>query len=514
MESFNTSSGFKGSIVERSIQMRHSVAIIAAIFILAAGALITLGITSWAGHPVFGSSNEVPVYITQSGGGVGGGAAVAANPMGFAPILKPVLPAVVSILSSRVVKTPQMPFFNDPFFQQFFGGQFPRGPQQQRERGLGSGVIVSADGYILTNNHVVDKATELRVMLPDKRSFPGKLIGTDQKTDIAVVKIATTGLPTVRLGDSSKIEVGDYTFAIGNPFGVGETATMGIVSATGRNGLDIESYEDFIQTDAAINPGNSGGALLNAHGDVVGINTAILSGGSGGNQGIGFAIPINMAKYVMDQILKHGKVVRGYIGVGIQEVTPDLAKAFNVPAEKGALVSSVEPNSPGAKAGLQRGDVIDELNGEQVNGSNDLRLKVGTMAPGTTVHLKVNRNGQTRDVTLTLGEQPSSKNEENNAGGAETSPMSGVQVDELSPDIRQQLGLSADVRGVVVTSVPPGSPAEDAGLQRGDVIEQVDRQPVNSVSDYHRLIREAGKKTLVLLVNRGGDTTFVVVQPE
>jgi len=500
--------------VERSIQMRHSVAVTAAIFILVAGAVIALGVTSWTGHPVFGATNANPVYITQSNGGGGGAMGEAPNPMGFAPILKPVLPAVVSILSSRVVKTPQMPFFNDPFFQQFFGGQFPRGPQEQREQGLGSGVIVSADGYILTNNHVVEKATQIRVMLQDKRSFPGKVVGTDPKTDIAVVKIAATGLPTVRLGDSSHLQVGDYAFAIGNPFGVGETATMGIISATGRNGLDIESYEDFIQTDAAINPGNSGGALLNAHGDVIGINTAILSGGSGGNQGIGFAIPINMAKYVMDQILKHGKVVRGYIGVGIQEVTPDLAKAFNVPPEKGALVASVEPNSPGAKAGLQRGDVIDEINGEPVNGSNDLKLKVGTMAPGTTVHLQINRSGTTRDVTLTLGEMPSGKNENNASENAENSPMSGVQVDELTPDIRQQLGLGADVKGVVVTSVPSGSPADDAGLQRGDVIEQVDRQPVNSVSDYHRLISEAGKKTLVLLVNRGGNTTFVVVQPD
>jgi serine protease Do len=289
---------------------------------------------------------------------------------------------------------------------------------------------------------------------------------------------------------------------------------MGIISATGRNGLDIESYEDFIQTDAAINPGNSGGALLDARGTVIGINTAILSGGSGGNQGIGFAIPINMAKYVMDQILKHGKVVRGYMGVGIQEVTPDLAKAFNVPAEKGALVANVEPNTPGAKAGLQRGDVIEQINGQQVASSNDLRLKVGAMTPGTTVHLKVNRNGQVRDVSLTLGEMPEGKNGNKTPETGESSPMKGVQVDQLTPDIRQQLGLNSDVKGVVVTEVPPGSPAEDAGLQRGDVIEQVDRQPVNSVSDYERLIRPAGNKTMVLLVNRGGNTTFVVVQPE
>jgi serine protease Do len=496
--------------MQRSVQLRHSVVITFGICILIAGAALGVGLVSWAGHPVLGSSTGIPVYITQSEGARGSGSA---NSLGFAAVLKPALPAVVSITSSRIVKVPQNPFFNDPFFQQFFGGRMPRQPQEQREMGLGSGVIVSADGYILTNNHVVEKATEIKVILADKRQFPGKVIGTDPKTDIAVVKIAATGLPTITLGDSSKLQVGDYAFAIGNPFGVGETATMGIVSATGRNGLDIEDYEDFIQTDAAINPGNSGGALLNARSELIGINTAILSGG-GGNQGIGFAIPVDMAKYVMDEILKHGKVVRGYIGIGIQDVTPDLAKAFNVPNGKGALVSDVQPNTPGAKAGLQRGDVITEIDGQPVSGQNDLRLKVGSMAPGTTVHLKVLRNGEPRDVTLTLGEMPSGKSGGNAEGQAENSPMRGVQVDQLTPDIRQQLGLKPDTKGVVVTDVPDSSPAADAGLQRGDVIEQINRQPVNSVSDYQRLVAEAGKNSIVLLINRGGTTNFLVVQPE
>lgn len=381
--------------------------------------------------------------------------------------------------------------------------------------GLGSGVIVSPDGYILTNNHVVAKGTDIKVMLPDKRQFPGKVVGTDPKTDIAVVKIAATGLPTIALEDSSKIHVGDYAFAIGDPFGVGETATMGIISATGRNGLSIEDYEDFIQTDAAINPGNSGGALLNARGGLIGINTAILSGGSGGNQGIGFAIPINMAKYVMDQILKQGKVVRGYIGIGIQEVTPDLAKAFNAPAEKGALVRDVAPDSPGAEAGLQRGDVVTEMNGQPITGPNDLKLKVATMAPGSAVTLKVLRNGQPRDLKVKLIEAPTGKGPGNTSGGeAENSPMRDVQVEDLTDAIRQQLGLKSDVKGVVVSDVPDGSPAADAGLQRGNVIEQVNRHPVNSVSDYQRLINEAGKQTIVLLVNRAGNTVFLVVQPE
>lgn len=462
-----------------------------------------------AGHPLLGGSKVVPVYVVHA-------QTRAVDPSaeyGFASVFKPALPAVVSIASSRIVKVPQMPFFNDPFFQQFFGGQFPSGPKRQREGGLGSGVIVSPDGYILTNNHVIDKATDIKVMLADKREFPGKVIGADPKTDIAVVKIAATGLLTIPLGDSSKIQVGDYALAIGNPFGVGETGTMGIISATGRNGLDIEDYEDFIQTDAAINPGNSGGALLNIRGELIGINTAILSGNSGGNQGIGFAIPINMAKYVMDQILKNGKVVRGYIGVGIQEVTPSLAKAFRVPSETGALVGSVERDSPGAKAGLQRGDVITELNGQPISGPNDLRLRVGTMTPGTTVQLKILRNGEIKEMTLTLGEGPGNKGSNNSPGASENSPMSGVQVDELNADTRQQLGLGPEVKGVVVTEVPDASPAAEAGLQHGDVIEQVNRQPVNSVADYQRLIRQAGREPLVLLINRGGTTTFMVVQP-
>jgi len=492
--------------------MRRSFSLLIGICILLAGTALGVGLASWTGRPVFGSLRGNPVYLTQAGAAE---KAAAANGMGFAPILKPALPAVVSIISSRVVKVPQMPFFNDPLFQQFFGGQLPRAPQQQREMGLGSGVIVSPDGYILTNNHVVDKATELKVVLADKRQFPGKVIGTDPKTDIAVVKIEASGLPTLMFGDSSNLQVGDYAFAIGNPFGVGETATMGIISATGRNGLDIEDYEDFIQTDASINPGNSGGALLDARGELIGINTAILSGNSGGNQGIGFAIPINMAKYVMDEILKHGKVVRGYIGVGIQELTPALAKAFGVPAEKGALVGSVVPDSPGAKAGLQRGDVITELNGQPVIGPNDLRLKVAAMAPGTVVHLKVNRGGTVHDINVPLEETPAGQNAANAPGGqAENSPMRGVQVEELTSDIRQQLGLDPDVKGVVISNVSDGSPAAEAGLQRGDVIEQINRHPVNSVADYQRLVSQAGKQTLVLLVNRRGSTTFVVVQPE
>jgi S1-C subfamily serine protease len=314
--------------MHRISPIRHpSVFLISALVLLTGGLLGAL-LSSWADHPVFGDSRHIPVYLARTAASQ----ASDSNPMGFASILKPALPAVVNISSSRTVKGQPNRFSKDPFFGPFFGNQGPAPPR--RVRGIGSGVIISPEGYILTNNHVVDQSTELKVVLTDKREFKGRVIGTDPKTDIAVVKIDATHLPTLTLGDSSKIEVGDYALAIGDPFGIGETATMGIVSATGRGNLDIEDYEDFIQTDASINPGNSGGALINARSELIGINTAILAGEGGGNQGIGFAVPINLARHVMDQILKHGKVVRGYLGIAIQEVTPDLAHAFNVAGGK------------------------------------------------------------------------------------------------------------------------------------------------------------------------------------
>ncbi len=496
---------------EKAVRIGYPAAILSAIIVLVVGGVLGWVIPAWAGMR---SGNAVPVYVSARGP-----APPAAPPhsMGFAAVVKNVLPAVVNISSSRLVKpraNQLSPFFNDPFFRQFFGGQMPQ-PRPQREEALGSGVMVSPDGYILTNNHVVAKATEIKVFLPNKQEYPAKVVGTDPKTDIAVLKIQARNLPTVTFGDSSKLQVGDYAIAIGDPFGIGETVTMGIISAQARSSLGIENYEDFIQTDAAINPGNSGGALINARGELIGINTAILSGGSGGNQGIGFAIPINLARYVMDQIMKYGKVTRGWMGVGIQDVSAPVAKAYGVPANQGAIVSDVQSGSPAAKAGLQRGDVITELNGQGVTGSNDLKLKIGELRPGTAVHLKIMRNGKLQDVTMTLGEEPKSGQERAGGGGPQQPGlMQGVEVQDLNPDILQQLGLPSDTRGVVVTQVAQGSPAEDAGLQRGDVIEQVNRHPVASVSQYEREIRTSSSQAIVLLINRGGTTAFVVVQAQ
>ena len=500
------------------LKIRHWVATVVVLVALAGGALLSQGFRNWTNHTVFGAPGT-PIAITQNALPVSLGNF--AN--GFSAVLKPALPAVVNISSSKVVKAgrnQQSPLFNDPMFRQFFGDQFGQGQGQgrpMREQSLGSGVIVTSDGTILTNNHVVEGATDIKVFLSDKREFQAKVIGTDPKTDIAVLKIDATRLPTLPLGDSSQLQVGDLIFAIGDPFGVGETATMGIVSATGRGNLGIENYENFIQTDAAINPGNSGGAMIDIHGNLVGINTAILShggnGGEGGNEGVGFAIPVSMAKPVMDQILTHGKVVRGYLGIHIQEVTPELATAFGLKQGGGVLVGDVAPNTPAANAGLKKGDVILQLNGETLNDSNQLRLQIAQFAPGTPVKLQVWRNGSTQDISLKLSEL---KDQDEKESPAETTgtALEGVQVQEFTPEIGQQLNLPAGTHGVVVTSVDPSSPAAAAGIGQGDVIQEVNHKPISSTSEYQQALAGVNKTPVLLLVNRGGVTRYVVVEPQ
>jgi len=435
---------------------------------------------------------------------------------GFAPIVKKVLPAVVNISSTKVVKTPtqfegQVP--DDDFFRQFFGGNMPnmrQMPREQRERGLGSGVIVSPNGYILTNNHVVDGATDVKVTLSDKRDYRARVVGTDPKVDLAILKIDADDLPAIVIGDSSKIQIGDYALAVGNPFGVGKTVTMGIVSATGRSHLGIEDYEDFIQTDAPINPGNSGGALINDRGELIGINTAIISHGSEGSQGIGFAIPVNLARSVMDEILKTGKVTRGYLGIVPQDVTPAIAKAFGVKEFTGALVGGVSPDSPAQKAGLKNGDIILELNGKPVADANELRMSISMMAPGTSVNLKVLREGADRNLTATLGELPTEQATAEKGSGENNSELSGISVQNLNANLAQQLGVPAGTTGVVVTKVDPSSTAADAGIQRGDVIQEVNRKPIHNAADFAAAMRSA-KDQALLLVNRQGNTMYVAV---
>jgi len=433
----------------------------------------------------------------------------------YAPLVKEVLPSVVNISTSKVVhnrmSSEEMPM--DPFFRQFFGddgnGRF-NVPKDSRENALGSGVIVSPEGYILTNNHVVDGATDIRVTLSDKREFQGHVVGTDPKTDIAVLRIDARNLAPITIGDSSKVQVGDVALAIGDPFGVGQTVTKGIISATGRGNLGIEDYEDFLQTDAPINPGNSGGALINDRGELVGINTAILSHGSGGSQGIGFAIPSDLARQVMNEILKNGHVTRAYLGIYPQDVTPAMAKAFGEKQAKGIVVGDVTPGSPAHTAGIQRGDIILDVNGKPVTDSNQLRMSISMMQPGTDVTLKFLRNGDMRDATVKLAEMPTQTAQANSSDGqGGGKALNGVEVSNLNADIAHQLGISASTKGVVVTDIDPASKLANSGLQKGDVIQEVNHQPVNNVSEFESAVRKAGDNPL-LLVNRGGTTLFIV----
>jgi serine protease Do len=444
----------------------------------------------------------------------------------FAPIVSRATPAVVSISSARIVRAgergggrvPQIP----PEFREFFGfgDRSPFGggpPEERRQEGMGSGVVVTSDGYLLTNNHVVEDASEVTVILSDRREFRAKIVGTDPQTDIAVLKIDASALPHLPMSDSSRVRVGDLALAIGNPFGIGQTVTMGIIGATGRAvGIGAEgSYEDFIQTDAAINPGNSGGALINTRGELIGINTAIISRGSGGNQGVGFAVPINLARSVMDQIVKTGKVTRGWVGVGIQPMTPSLARAFGMKEPLGVVVTEIQPNSPASKAGINSGDVITAINGDPIKDLNAFRLKVASTPPGTDVKLRLWRDGKEREVALTLGELPSQRAAGDTAApgeGTESRSLTGVSVEPLTPQLARQLELPQTATGVVVTDVSQASPAFAAGLRPGHLIEEVNRKKVTTVAEFERAVAAAGKEPVLLLVRRGGVTQFIAVE--
>jgi serine protease Do len=378
-------------------------------------------------------------------------------------------------------------------------------------------VIISADGYIATNNHVVQGADELIVTLDDGRELKAKVVGRDPQTDIAVIKVDARDLPAITFADSTKIEVGDRVLAIGNPFGIGETVTTGIVSAKGRRpGLGLD-YEDFVQTDAAINPGNSGGALVDVEGRLIGINTAILSR-SGGFQGVGLAVPANLVSQVADGLVKHGKVVRGYLGVGAQDLTPALAETLNLKAQRGALISDVQPNTPAAKAGLKNGDVVTAVNGQPIEDANKLTFSVGAVSPGTKLELEVLREGEKEKITVTTAERPDNLARAGRGGSdpeglatADEGVLNGVSVDDISPQVRSQLNLPSRLKGAVITNVEPNSAAAKSGLRPGDVILEINKQPVTSAQDAVDLtVKAENKKTLLRLFSRGS-TIFVVV---
>ncbi len=429
----------------------------------------------------------------------------------YADLVERVTPAVVTVRASKIVQTSANNPEADDLLRRFFGGRGgmePQGPR--RQGGLGSGVVVSPDGYILTNAHVVDSATKLRVEFGDGRGFDARIVGTDQPSDLAVLKIDAAKLPTVPFGNSDRSRVGDVVLAIGNPLGIGQTVTMGIVSAKGRQtGISGGGFEDFIQTDAPINQGNSGGALINTRGELVGINSAIISP-TGGNIGIGFAIPVNMAQNVMDQLVKGGKVRRGMLGVTIQPVTAELAEGLGLTEVRGAIVSNVVDDSPASRAGVKQGDIITKIDGVAVVDSNSLRNQIARTRPDTAVSLTVVRDGKELTVKPVLQELPAERASAN--GGAEDTDDHGfgLTVEPLTPETAERLGASTK-RGVVVRDVDDTGAAADAGIRPGDVILAVNRKPVASVSELRAALKEAGKKAVVVLLDRRGQNLFLTI---
>jgi serine protease Do len=447
----------------------------------------------------------------------------------YAPIVKKAAPSVVNIYSTRTIRLQQrgIPFLDDPMFRQFFGdnGRPYRHPRTAKEQSLGSGVIVSSDGYILTANHVIDGADSngVRVALAgDGKEFTAKVVGVDPATDVAVLKVDARDLPAITISDSDKLEVGDIVLAIGNPFGVGQTVTKGIVSGRGRTSLGINEYEDFIQTDAAINQGNSGGALVDAQGRLAGINTVIFSG-SGGFQGVGFAVPSNLARNVMERLIKFGRVTRGYIGVELQpEITSDLAEKYNLPDRNGAMIRRISPNTPAATNGLQIGDVIREVDGKKIADRPQLRLAISETAPGSKVTLAILRVEQgkkpvAKTVTLTLGEMPEQapnnrpRMEQGDDNEADQDALDGVEVTDLNPDIRQQYGIPRNVHGALVSSVDEDSNSAKAGLRQGDVIQEINHEPVRNADGAVELSKNASGNRVPLRVWRDGDSFPITV---
>jgi Do/DeqQ family serine protease len=432
----------------------------------------------------------------------------------YASIVDAVAPAVVTVRVEKKASVVPTQFPDDDFFR-FFGRNLPRQQRVPRQSGLGSGVLTTADGYILTNNHVIDGADQVRVELADKRTFDAKVVGADPASDLAVLKIDGSGLPTVAIGDSNHVRVGDVVLAIGNPLGVGQTVTMGIISAKGRaTGVGDGSYEDFLQTDAPINQGNSGGALVNANGELVGINSQILTP-TGGNIGLGFAIPSNMAREVMGQLKADGRVQRGKLGVSVQSVTSDLAASLKLANTSGALVSGVEPGGAASRAGIKQGDVITAINGEKLSDSNALRNRIAGTKPGSTVDLEVVRNGKTETVKATLGALEPSRERASRDDKESEGPefgATGMTVEPLTPQVARELGLSGRKEGVVVRDVDPDGAAASSGLQPGDVISQVNGEDVKTPSQLKAALTASHDRPALLLVTREKADIFLALR--
>jgi Do/DeqQ family serine protease len=481
-------------------------------------ALALAGCRRGAEEPEF----KLPRAAEPAGGAPSG----PVNHNSYADVVARVAPAVVTIRAVRLTRLPrQHPFLDEESLQDFFGrgGQQRQAPVQPRsvpQRGLGSGVVISPDGYIVTNHHVVDGAEQITVEFTDRRIFAAKLVGNDPPSDLAVLKVEAKDLPVLTLGDSDRVRVGDVVLAVGNPLGVGQTVTAGIISAKGRRtGLSDGSFEDFLQTDAPINQGNSGGALVNTSGELVGINSQIFSP-TGGNIGIGFAIPSNMTRGVTEQLISKGRVRRGQLGVYVQQVTEDIAQSLGLKEARGVIVGSVQRGGAAERAGLKQGDVITSLNGTAVNDANELRNLVAATQPGTDVTLDILRDGREQQIKVTLGELTAAaepaRGEGEGGGGVEEQSDGGklgVTVTPLTPEVASRLQLPEDRQGLVVTGVEQGGPAAEAGLREGDLIEQANRQPVKTIEDLRAAIQSAGERPLLLLVTRGDGTVFVTVRP-
>ena len=442
----------------------------------------------------------------------------------FAPIVEKVAPSVVTVFTTQTVSRGASAFpFSDDALRQFFGGPAPQKQGKQTLQGLGSGVIVSPDGYILTANHVVSGAEEIMVGLgTELRKYKAKKVGTDPGTDVALLKIDEKNLPAIAFADSEKARAGDIVLAVGNPFGLRQTVTMGIISAVGRGGMGIVDYENFIQTDAAINMGNSGGALVDIKGELLGINTAIFSR-SGGNQGVGFAIPANLARDVMQSLREKGRVVRGYIGASVQTLTPELAEAMKLKGQPtGALVGEVAPKTPSEKAGMKTGDVITAVNGKKISDARELRLIIGSMAPGSKAQMEVNREGQTKTFDVELAEMPAGTTEEGpetspeeNAQPEKTTVFGGVAVADVTGDVRSALNFPKDIQGAVIAEIDADSPAGKAGLREGDVIQEVNKQPVKNAKDLVAISQKLKPNEKILLrVYSQGRSGYVALEPK
>jgi serine protease Do len=483
-----------------------------------AGAFLLIGsLIGWSGAAIGAgpAGHPAPVTAPAPAPAAARDRAIGGGVDSYSALVDQIAPAVATVRSERRVRTSgRSPMPDNPLFREFFGDRFgpDRAPREFRQGGLGSGVVVRPDGYLLTNNHVVDGAEHVQVELTDGRTFTAKVVGTDEPSDLAVLKIDGSNLQTLPLGDSDKVRVGDVALAIGNPLGVGQTVTMGIVSAKGRQSTGgNDTYEDFIQTDAPINEGNSGGALVNTRGELIGINSQILTP-SGGNIGIGFAIPANMARNVMTQLIDHGSVRRGLLGITVQPVTPEIARSLGIGAAHGALVNSVQAGGAAERAGVRRGDVITAVNGQAVKNGNTLRNEIAQMMPGTDTRLTVLRDGKEQTFNVKLGElraeeQASSSDRKTDAerGGF------GLTLEPLTRETASQLGVKA-TSGVVVVEVAPSSRAADAGLRSGDVIEEVDGTKVASADSLRSALTRSSDKPALLLVHRGANTMFVPLE--